>query len=83
MSEETAYMVNDMLISTAKYALFQFGNVNGYTYAAKTGTTNFDDKTKERLKLPQDAINDLWVVGMTDEYAIGVWYGYEKLILII
>jgi len=79
MSEETAYMVNDMLISTSKYALFQFGNVNGYNYAAKTGTTNFSDKDKEKLKLPRDAINDLWVVGMTDEYSIGVWYGYEKI----
>ena len=79
MSEETAYMVNDMLVSTSKYALFQFGNVNGYNYAAKTGTTNFDDKTKESKKLPQDAINDLWVIGMTDEYSIGVWYGYEKI----
>lgn len=79
MSEETAYMVNDMLISTAKYALFQYGNVNGYAFAAKTGTSNFDDETKQKFGLSMDAVNDLWVVGMTDEYAIGVWYGYEKI----
>ncbi|MDD2435867.1 MAG: transglycosylase domain-containing protein [Bacilli bacterium] len=79
MSEETAYMVNDMLVSTAGYALFQFGNVNGYKYAAKTGTTNFTEDDKKKFNLPYNAINDLWVIGMTDEYSIGVWYGYDRI----
>ena len=32
MSEETAYMVNDMLITTATQALGYYANINGFTY---------------------------------------------------
>lgn len=79
MSEETAYMVNDMLITTSGQALGYYANVNGLRYAAKTGTTNFTDEIKKDKGLPDNAINDYWVVGMTDEYSIGVWYGYETV----
>ena len=79
MSAETAYMVNDMLITTAGQALGWYANVNGLTFAAKTGTTNFTDEIKAQKGLPDNAINDYWVVGMTDEYSIGVWYGYENV----
>jgi len=77
MSEETAYMINDMLITTSTQALGYYANVNGYKFAAKTGTSNFTDEIKRNKNLPDDAINDYWVVGMTDEYSIGVWYGYN------
>lgn len=79
MSEETAYMVNDMLITTSYHALGYYSNVNGYRFAAKTGTTNFTDEIKQAKGLPDNAINDYWVVGMTDEYSIGIWYGYETV----
>ena len=79
MSEETAYMVNDMLITTATQALGYYANINGFTYAAKTGTTNFTDEIKKAKGLPDNAINDYWVAGATDEYAIAVWYGYESV----
>lgn len=79
MSEETAYMVNDMLITTSNQALGYHANVNGYRFAAKTGTTNFTDEIKRAKGLPDSAINDYWVVGMTDEYSIGVWYGYNEV----
>ena len=79
MSEETAYMVNDMLITTSSQALLQYANVNGYKFAAKTGTTNFTEEYKKQKGLPDNAINDYWVVGLTDEYSIGIWYGYESV----
>ena len=79
MSAETAYIINDMLITTGKKALGNYSNIKGYTYGAKTGTTNFDSKVKEKYKLADNAINDLWVVGLTDQYTIAVWYGYEKI----
>lgn len=79
MSEETAYMVNDMLITTSTQALGYYSNVNGYKFAAKTGTTNFTDEIKKQKGLPDNAINDYWVAGMTDEYSIGVWYGYNNV----
>lgn len=79
MKDSTAYMISDMLVDTAKYALGGYSNINGINYAAKTGTTNFDAKTLSDLGLTHtNAVNDLWVVGYNTEYAIGVWYGYSK-----
>ena len=79
MSEETAYMVADMLVTTSNYALGNYHNINGVTYAAKTGTTNFDEKKKAALGLTNtNAINDFWVVGFNSEYSIAVWYNYDR-----
>ena len=80
MSEETAYMVYSMLESTTQGALRNFSNnVIGKKYAAKTGTSNFDQATKDRYGLAGDAVNDLWLVGQTDEFCISLWYGYDKI----
>ena len=77
MSPETAYMITDMLIDTGKNALGNYSNVNGTTFGAKTGTTNFDKKTLAARGLPSNAVNDLWVAGISPDYTITVWYGYE------
>lgn len=79
MGKDTAYMVTDMLVDTGKSALGNYSNVNGSTFAAKTGTTNFDKKTLRARGLPSNAVNDLWVAGYNSEYAIAVWYGYNKI----
>ena len=79
MSEATAYIVQDMLITTAKTGLLNYGNVNGFTFGAKTGTSNFNEATKKANNLSDIAINDLWLAGVTDEYTIAVWYGYDKI----
>ena len=78
MSPETAYMVTDMLIDTGKNALGNYSNVNGTVFGAKTGTTNFDKKTLAARKLPSNAVNDLWVAGISPDYTIALWYGYER-----
>ena len=79
MSEETAYIISDMLVTTAPYAVGGSYYINGVKYAAKTGTTNFDEKTMIDHKMPYTAVNDLWVVGYNTEYSIAVWYGYDNL----
>lgn len=81
MSEATAYMITYMLQKTREYGIDagSFKNVNGVPYAAKTGTTNFDDATKKQFKLSSGAVNDLWVVGYNTQYSIAVWYGYDKI----
>lgn len=78
MSEETAYIISDMLATTATYAMGYNYNINGIKYAAKTGTTNFDyEKLEENGMQWSGAVNDLWTVGYNTEYAVGVWYGYN------
>lgn len=79
MSEETAYIISDMLATTATQAMGRYYSINGVRYSAKTGTTNYDEKTMQAKKMPSGAVNDLWTVGFNTEYAIGVWYGYDKI----
>ena len=73
MSPETAYMVTDMLVDTGQDALGRYNNINGSQFAAKTGTTNFDEKTMEARNLPSNAVNDLWVAGYNSEYSVAFW----------
>ena len=79
MSEQTAYMIADVLVSTAPSALGRYSYVNGATYGAKTGTTNFPDSVIKKNNLPRNAVNDIWVAGISPEYSIAVWYGYDKV----
>ena len=78
MTPQTAYMITDMLLTTAPYALGSNYYINGIKYAAKTGTTNFDEAKMKAKGLPGDTANDLWVVGYNTDYAIAVWYGYDN-----
>ncbi|HPF83592.1 MAG TPA: transglycosylase domain-containing protein, partial [Bacilli bacterium] len=79
MKDSTAYIIFNMLVSTSQEAMRGYRNINNWTYGAKTGTSNFTAETKAANKLASDAINDLWCTGVNDEYAISVWYGYEKI----
>lgn len=78
MSQATAYMVTSMLIDTATYTLGT-NKINGIQVANKTGTTNLDGSTLDKYNLPSNAINDLWCAGYSRDYAIALWYGYDKL----
>lgn len=79
MSEETAYMMTSLLQSAAEMGLYGQYNIGGATYGAKTGTSNFDDATlNSHPNWPANAVNDLWVTGISPDYAISVWYGYLK-----
>lgn len=79
LSEETAYIMSNILQSAGQYGLGRYNNINGAVFGAKTGTTSFDDATKRDNNLPSTAINDLWVDGISPDYAISVWYGYKKI----
>lgn len=81
MHDYTAYMISKMLQEAASYGLDtgKYYNVNRVKYAAKTGTTNYDEKDFERFDLPSRAVKDYWVVGYNTEYSIGIWYGYDSI----
>lgn len=78
MSEETAYMMTSLLQSSAKYGLGGQSYVNGAIYGAKTGTSNYSDATIKAKGYPSNAVNDLWVAGVSPDYSIAVWYGYKQ-----
>ncbi|MBE6138410.1 MAG: penicillin-binding protein [Firmicutes bacterium] len=78
MSDATAYMITDILMDTAIYTTGA-NKVNGVSYANKTGTTNFSSADKKKYNLPANAVNDLWVAGYSRDYAVALWYGYDKI----
>lgn len=77
MGEDTAYMISNILQDAANWA--GVSGINGVSIAAKTGTTNFDDRQLEAKGLPYSAINDLWVAGYDSHYSVAVWYGYKTI----
>ena len=76
MSEETAYMMTSLLQSSAQQGLGNQYYVGGAIYGAKTGTSNYDSATIARWGFGSDVVNDLWVDGVSPDYAVSVWYGY-------
>ena len=79
MGEDTAYMISSVLVSTATSALGRYSYVNGVTFGAKTGTSNFPQAIFDEYNLPNNAVNDIWVAGITPQYSIAVWYGYDQV----
>ncbi|NRD77025.1 PBP1A family penicillin-binding protein [Bacillus sp. BRMEA1] len=78
MHDYTAYMVTDMLRTVVKSGTGITADVPGLDVAAKTGTTNFDDRTSAQYGYPSNATNDSWLVGYTPQYTMAVWTGYPK-----
>ena len=79
LSAESAYMMNSVLLDAATWGIGTNTVSNGAKFAAKTGTSNFSEETKEKFNLRSDAVNDLWVAGYSPDYTIAIWYGYNKI----
>lgn len=75
ISDSTAFMITDMLVTAVENGLSGGAKIKGVTVAAKTGTTNFDPAKKKTLS--GDAVNDSWIVGYDPEYTLAMWYGYR------
>ncbi|SDD48666.1 penicillin-binding protein 1A [Terribacillus halophilus] len=69
MSDSTAYMVTDMMRSVMTEGTGTMANVAGLDIAGKTGTTNLKD---------QQGSPDSWMNGLTTNYTLSIWTGYDK-----
>ncbi|TCD45632.1 PBP1A family penicillin-binding protein [Streptococcus sp. X16XC17] len=85
MTEETAYMMTDMLKSVMTYGNGLNGAVDGVPQAGKTGTSNYTDPEIERILQENEAANsslmvvpDENFVGYSTKYAMAVWTGYTN-----
>ena len=74
MSEETAFLITDMLQSVVESGTGTRARMNR-PVAGKTGTTQLPDKPEFRNKTGNQ---DAWFVGYTPELAAVVWMGYDK-----
>ncbi len=85
MSEETAYMLTDMMKTVMSYGYGLNASVSGVPMAGKTGTSNYTDSETETIlaTIPEAAYSYMVVpdenfVGYSSQYAMAVWTGYSN-----
>ena len=79
MSEETAYMITDILVDGGKRNVGGKINISGTEVAAKGGTTTISEAEAKALKIPTNATPAHWNNIYTTDYSISVWLGYDTL----
>lgn len=79
MSEETAYMITDMLVSATKDGVGGKISVSGTEVASKTGTSTYDYSAYDYYNVPHSASADNWVITYSPDYVISFWYGVDRL----
>lgn len=78
MSEETAYMVTSMLVTGGASGVGGSFSISGTEVGAKGGTTTISSSDANALGIPRSATPDHWNVTFSPDYAIALWYGYDK-----
>ncbi|HFU4462864.1 TPA: penicillin-binding protein PBP1A [Streptococcus suis] len=85
MSEETAFLMTDMLKSVMTHSQGLNASVAGIPMAGKTGTSNYSDEEMQAIleKMPEAYGSQLVVpdenfVGYSSQYAMAVWTGYTN-----
>ncbi|MDF9867137.1 membrane peptidoglycan carboxypeptidase [Bacilli bacterium PM5-3] len=78
IDEKTAFMTSTTLERSTKVSgtYVSTANYNSSPYAAKTGTSNWDD-SGEQYGIPNLSPKDTWFVGYTTEYTMSSWGGYD------
>ena len=79
MSEETAYMINSMLVTAQKQGVGGNFAISGTDVGAKTGTSTYDSATLKKYNVPLSTSADNWNITYSPDYVISLWYGYEYL----
>lgn len=79
MSEETAFLMNDMLRTVVSSGTGYGARIPGWETAGKTGTTQLPSATAaERAMFAGIRGNrDAWFVGYTPRYTASVWMGFD------
>lgn len=78
MSEETAYLITDMLITATKQGVGGDIKVSGTDVASKTGTSTLDYSYMKKYNIPDSASMDNWIITYSPDYVISCWYGVDK-----
>ncbi len=78
MSEETAYMITDMLVTGGQSNVGGNFRISGTDIAAKGGTTTIDAASAKALGISPDATPNHWNITYSPDYVISLWLGYDK-----
>ena len=79
MSEETAYIITDILEYAVTGGTVGVTHVSGTEIASKTGTSTVDAATRKKLGIKAYIDGDVWQVAYTQDIAISLWYSYPTL----
>lgn len=79
MSQETAYMITDMLITATQDGVGGNINVSGTQVASKTGTATYDTAAMRAWGIPDSASAANWVITYSPDYVISFWYGVDQV----
>jgi len=75
LSEETAFLINDMLTSTTEEGTASVLRDLPFPVAAKTGTVQLP---KSETFTGISGLNDSWMVAYTPRYLVTVWMGFDR-----
>ncbi len=78
MSEETAYMITNILTEGGARNVGGTIRISNTDVAAKGGTTTIDEAQAKANHIPTNATPDHWNIVYTPDYSIALWYGYDK-----
>lgn len=79
MSEETAYMITNVLMEAVDNNVAGKINVSGTDVAGKSGTTTISEAEAKSVGVPSYTTPDHWVNVYSPDYSISLWYGYDNL----
>ncbi len=79
MSEETAFLMSDMLQTVVNYGTGYNAKIPQWQTAGKTGTTQLPTSTKAEKAMFENVTGnkDAWFAGFTKEYTAVVWMGFD------
>ncbi len=78
MSEETAYMITDILVDAGRSGVGGNFSISGTDIAAKGGTSTIDNKSADYYDIPRSATPDHWNITYSPDYSIALWFGYNN-----
>ncbi len=73
VSENTAYVISDMLKSVVTSGTGKKAQMSGWDVAGKTGTVQLPAQMKDRR-----GNADAWFIGYTAKFTAAVWMGFDK-----
>lgn len=79
MTEETAYMITDILLTAGNQGVGGSFSTGWTNVAAKTGTTTIDASAAKQLGVSSKTTPDHWSVTFSTDYAIAVHIGYDTI----
>ena len=78
MSEETAYMITDILVDAGRSGVGGNFSISGTDIAAKGGTSTIDNESADYYDIPRSATPDHWNITYSPDYSIALWFGYNN-----